>query len=147
MDSVTGLNSPCKDAGRFYLATRDARRELDIGGYAVSMSFLGRLFGRSKSTVTPTGSGSREAQAKTMQHFREFVAAHEGCEAFIEPATRVTQTTLVVVAGTGEWTRRKVPDAAAARKVCKDLSVPGFDVNLSGYPSRMREWNEKHRQI
>ena len=40
-----------------------------------------------------------------------------------------------------------LPDAAAARKVCKDLSVPVFDVNLSGYPSRMREWNEKHRQI
>ncbi len=111
------------------------------------MSFLGRLFGRNKSTVTATGSGSREAQAKTMQHFREFIAHREGCEAFIEPATRVTQTTLVVVAGTGEWTRRKVPDASAARKVAKDLSVPVFDVNLSGYPSRMREWNEKHRRI
>ncbi len=130
-----------------HLATRGARRELDNRGYAVNMSFLGRLFGRGKSTVTPTGSGSREAQAKTMQHFREFVASREGCEAFIEPTTRVTQTTLVVVAGTGEWTRRKVPDASAARKVCKDLSVPVFDVNLSGYPSRMREWNEKHRQI
>ncbi|MCB2413813.1 oxidoreductase [Demequina sp. TTPB684] len=130
-----------------HLATRGAPRELDNRDYAVSMSFLGRLFGRGKSTVTPTGSGSREAQAKTMQHFKEFVSQRDGCEAFIEPATRVTQTTLVVVAGTGEWTRRKVPDAAAARKVAKDLSVPVFDVNLSGYPSRMREWNEKHRQL
>ena len=112
-----------------------------------AMSFLGRLFRRGNTTVTPTGSSSRDAQAKTMQHFREFVASRQGCEAFIEPATRVTQTTLVVVAGTGEWTRRKVPDAAAARKVAKDLGVPVFDVNLSGYPSRMREWNESHRQI
>ena len=111
------------------------------------MSFLGRIFRRGNVSATPTGSGSREAQAKTLQHFRGFVASREGCEAFIEPATRVTQTTMVVVAGTGEWTRRKVPDATAARKVAKELGVPVFDVNLSGYPSRMREWNEKHRQI
>jgi hypothetical protein len=80
-----------------------------------------------------------------MKHFREFVARNDGCEAFIEPATRVTQTTMVVVAGTGEWTRRKVPDAAAAQKVAKDLGLAVYDVNLSGYPSRMREWNQKHR--
>lgn len=81
-----------------------------------------------------------------MKHFRDFVARNEGCEGFIEPATRVTQTTLVVVAGTGEWTRRKVPDAATAQKVAKDLGLPVFDVNLSGYPSRMREWNQKQQK-
>lgn len=82
----------------------------------------------------------------TMSHFRQFVSERAGCEAFIEPATRVTQTTMVIVADTGEWTRRKVPDETAARKVAKELNIPVFDVNLSGYPSRMREWNEKHRQ-
>lgn len=111
------------------------------------MSFFGRIFGRGAAPSAATGTSSREAQSVTMQHFRAFLVGKEGCEAFIEPATRVTQTTLVVVAGTGEWTRRKVPDAAAARKVGKDLGIPVFDVNLSGYPSRMREWNEKHRQI
>jgi len=111
------------------------------------MSFLGRIFKRRPAAAAATRTSSREAQAATMAHFREFVAGHEGCEAFIEPATRVTQTTLVVVAGTGEWTRRKVPDEPVARKVAKELGVPAFDVNLSGYPSRMREWNEKHRQI
>lgn len=111
------------------------------------MSIFGRIFGRGHSGPAPAGTSSREAQSATMQHFRDFVASREGCEAFIEPATRVTQTTLVVVAGTGEWTRRKVPDEVAARKVGKDLGVPVFDVNLSGYPSRMREWNEKHRQL
>lgn len=114
-------------------------------GYAKGMSFLGRIFGRSKPVSGATGSSSREAQRKTMAHFRDFIAAREGCEAFIEPPTRVTQTTMVVVAGTGEWTRRKVPDEATGRKVAKELGVPAFDVNLSGYPSRMREWNEKHR--
>lgn len=81
-----------------------------------------------------------------MKHLGDFVASHAGCEAFIEPPTRVTQTTMVVVADTGEWTRRRVPDPIAARKVAQELKVPVFDVNLSGYPSRMREWNQKNRK-
>lgn len=98
---------------------------------------------RSKSAAAP---GVREARTETVQHLSEFVTAHAGCEAFIEPATRVTQTTMVVVAESGEWTRRRVPDEKTARALAKQLGVPAFDVNLSGYPSRMREWNEKHRK-
>jgi len=89
---------------------------------------------------------AKDAQAATMTHLKEFVRVHQGCEAFIEPPTRVTQTTMVVVGETGEWTRRRIPDQATARKVAKQLGIPAFDVNLSGYPSRMREWNETHRK-
>ncbi|WP_062202098.1 hypothetical protein [Demequina salsinemoris] len=110
------------------------------------MSFLSRIFGSRKAASPESGSQSRSAQAQTIAHFKEFAASREGCEAFIEPATRVTQTTMVLVAGSGEWTRRKVPDEVAARKVATQLGVPAFDVNLSGYPSRMREWNETHRK-
>ena len=53
---------------------------------------------------------------------------------------------MIVVAGTGEFTRRRVPDAQAARKLAKDLGIPVFDVNLSGYPSRMRTWVEQQRK-
>lgn len=101
---------------------------------------------KSKSSSPATGTSSKEAQAATVTHFKAFIAKNVGCEAYIEPATRVTQTTLVVVADTGEWTRRKVPDPVAARKLSAQLGVPAFDVNLSGYPSRMREWNETHRK-
>ncbi|WP_296666962.1 oxidoreductase [Demequina sp.] len=90
--------------------------------------------------------GARDAKAETVAHLTAFVASHTGCEAFIEPPTRVTQTTMVIVADTGEWTRRRVPDDATARRLAKQFKVPAFDVNLSGYPSRMREWNEKHRK-
>jgi len=88
----------------------------------------------------------RSARTETLAHLHAFVSSHEGCEAFIEPPTRVTETTMVVVAETGEWTRRRVPDEAAAHKVAKHLGIPGYDVNLSGYPSRMREWNERQRK-
>lgn len=104
------------------------------------MSFFRRMFGGKDASAAPS-----QARTQTISHFTEFVGAHTGCEAFIEPATRVTQTTMVIVAGSGEWTRRKVPDESTARSVAKKLNIPVFDVNLSGYPSRMREWNEKHR--
>lgn len=101
---------------------------------------------KSKSSSQAAGTSSKEAQAATVAHLKKFVGEHPGCEAFIEPPTRVTQTTMVVVADTGEWTRRKVPDAVAGRKLATQMGIPAFDVNLSGYPSRMREWNEAHRK-
>ncbi|WNM25660.1 oxidoreductase [Demequina capsici] len=110
------------------------------------MSFLSRIFGSRKAAGPAAGSTSRSAQSQTVAHFKDFAASRPGCEAFIEPATRVTQTTMVLVAGSGEWTRRKVPDEVTARKLATQLGVPAFDVNLSGYPSRMREWNETHRK-
>lgn len=110
------------------------------------MSIFSRMFGSKGGDAAATGTGSKEARAETIAHFAEFVRTREGCEAFVEPPTRVTQTTMVIVADSGEWTRRRVPDTATAMKVAKQLGIPAFDVNLSGYPSRMREWNEQHRK-
>jgi hypothetical protein len=90
--------------------------------------------------------GGKDAKRETVDHLTAFVASHAGCEAYIEPPTRVTQTTMIVVAGSGEFTRRRVPDADAGRKLAKDLAIPAFDVNLSGYPSRMRTWVEQQRK-
>lgn len=101
---------------------------------------------RSKGNSDAAPGSSKDAQGETLAHLSEFVKGRKGCEAFIEPPTRVTQTTMVVVAESGEWTRRRIPDQVTARKVAKQLGIPAYDVNLSGYPSRMREWNETHRK-
>jgi hypothetical protein len=114
--------------------------------YPGPMSIFSRMFGSKSSDAAAAGTGSKEARSETIAHFKEFVRTHPGCEAFVEPPTRVTQTTMVVVCETGEWTRRRVPDTATAMKLAKQLGVPSYDVNLSGYPSRMREWNEKQRK-
>lgn len=103
------------------------------------------LFSR-KPSAGATGGDQRSAKEETISHFRDFVRSHAGCEAFIEPPTHSTQTTMVIVADTGEWTRRRVPDLKAARRLAQDLGVVAFDVLLSGYPSRMREWNERQRK-
>jgi hypothetical protein len=75
-----------------------------------------------------------------------FVATRVGVEAYIEPPNNQIQTTLLLVATTGEWTRRKVPDAAAARSVAQTLGVPAYDVNFTGYPQRMRDWTAARRE-
>jgi hypothetical protein len=84
---------------------------------------------------------SDEARRATLEHLRRFVSAQAGVEAYIEPATHVTQTTVVLVALTGEWTRRRVPDERTAREVARELGIPVYDVQLTGYPRRMREWS------
>ncbi len=87
-----------------------------------------------------------QARARTLAHFREFQATRPGVEAYIEPATRFDPTTVVLVARTGEWTRRRVPDPPAARALARELGMPVYDVQLTGYPSRMRQWNATQRR-
>ena len=89
--------------------------------------------------------GDDGARKATIEHLRGFAETRGGVEAYIEPPTHVTQTTLVLVAVTGEWTRRKVPDAKAAREIARDLHIPVYDVQLTGYPKRMREWSARQR--
>lgn len=106
------------------------------------------LFGRRKrrpSTVDEPKPGSRKAQEATLTHLQEFVSTRVGVEAYIEPVTNVTQTTVVLIATTGEWTRRRVPDPETARTVARELAIPVYDVQLTGYPQRMRDWNARQR--
>jgi hypothetical protein len=53
---------------------------------------------------------------------------------------------MVFIAHDGEWTRRAVPSRDAAWEFARSLSVPVYDVQQTGYPSRMREWNSRQRR-
>ena len=103
-----------------------------------------RLFGRRRA-AQQTEPSPREAQQATIDHLTQFARTRVGVEAYIEPVTNVTQTTLVLIATSGEWTRRRVPDARVAREIAKGLGIPVYDVQLTGYPQRMREWNASQR--
>jgi hypothetical protein len=92
------------------------------------------------------GSPSRDTRRATVDHLADFVRTRVGVEAYIEPVTNVTQTTVVLIATTGEWTRRRVPDSQTARQIAKDLAIPVYDVQLTGYPQRMRDWNSRQRR-
>ncbi len=89
---------------------------------------------------------SRSDVGSARTHLAEFVASRRGVEAYIEPATRVTATTVILIAFDGEWTRRALPDRASAFEVARGLGIPVYDVNLTGYPARMREWTSRQRR-
>lgn len=82
----------------------------------------------------------RTAEDADLAHLRAFAASRAGVEGFVEPQTMTTATTLVLVAGDGEWTRRRVSSPKAAFDLGRDLGLPVYDVAATGYPQRMRAW-------
>ncbi|MEL7974677.1 oxidoreductase [Isoptericola sp. F-RaC21] len=106
---------------------------------------LGRLLGRSSSSApgAPPSSGSR---GETMAHLQEFVRTRVGVEAYVEPPNAQTPTTVLLVATTGEWTRRRVPDERTGFEVARSLGVPVYNVRFTGYPQRMRDWTSAQRR-
>lgn len=93
----------------------------------------------------PRGTGTREASDADTEHLRQWTAARYGVEAFVEPRTTVTATTVVLVAHDGEWTRRRVDGPDAARRFARKLKMPVYDVALVGYPQRMRDYDARQK--
>ncbi|HET7326309.1 MAG TPA: hypothetical protein VFJ14_03405 [Nocardioidaceae bacterium] len=85
----------------------------------------------------------RQGDGTDTKHLAEFVATRRGVEGFVEPRTTVTDTTLLLVAADGEWTRRRVRDARWAHDFANKLGIPSYDAAVVGYPGRMREWNRR----
>lgn len=89
----------------------------------------------------------RLAASPDRAHLEEFVRTHRGVEGYVEPRTTVTDTTMVLIAHDGEWTRRRVPDAAAAHELANRLGIPSYDAAVVGYPQRMRDYNSRQRAV
>jgi hypothetical protein len=85
----------------------------------------------------------REATADDLDALREFARTRTGVEFYVEPETMVTDTTAVAIAADGEWTRRRVGSPQVIRQVAKQLSLPVYDVQIVGYPERMRAYNAR----
>lgn len=82
----------------------------------------------------------REASKADLRSLREFAQTRSGVEAYVEPQTSVTQTTVVLVAADGEWTRKRVASARDAADLARRLKIPIYDANRVGYPQRMRDY-------
>lgn len=87
----------------------------------------------------------RRAGREDEAQLREWAAAHRGVEAFVEPRTAVTATTMLLVDADGAWTRRRVDGPDAARRLARSLRMPVYDVQLVGYPQRMRDHDARER--
>lgn len=99
-------------------------------------------FGRRRKSAE--GSLDRPSDDNDVRHLQDFARSRRGVEAFVEPPTTMTATTVVLVAHDGEWTRRRVRDAAAAHDLARKLAIPAYDAQVVGYPQRMRDWNRKN---
>lgn len=75
---------------------------------------------------------------------REWVASRGavkgGVEAYVEPQTSFSPTTMVLVAGDGEFIRRRVGSPDAAAKFARSVGIPIYDTNRVGLPQRMRDY-------
>ena len=85
--------------------------------------------------------GGRKATKDDLAQLREWSAQRTGVEAYVEPQTSVTQTTLLLVAGDGEFTRRRVASPQAAAEFARKVGIPVYDTNRVGYPQRMRDYS------
>jgi hypothetical protein len=87
----------------------------------------------------------RSADPADLAHLAAFTRSRDGVEAFLEPRTTVTDTTVLLVAASGEWTRRRIDGPKGAAVFAKRHRIPLYDVESVGYPARMRRWNDERR--
>ncbi|WP_245900606.1 oxidoreductase [Prauserella shujinwangii] len=107
------------------------------------MGLFDRLRKRSGGKDRPgTLRGATDADT---EHLQAWAARRRGVEAFVEPRTAVTETTVVLVAHDGEWTRRRIGSLDAAQRFGKKNSIPVYEAAKTGYPRRMREYTERQR--
>ncbi len=92
------------------------------------------------------GRADKAERSAVEEHLAAFAASRRGVEGFVEPETPTTPTTLVLVAGDGEWTRRRTGTAGEAFALGARLGLPVYDVAAVGYPARMREWTARRRK-
>lgn len=109
------------------------------------MGLRDRLRGaRARRPEQDGGTLDRAATRSDLARLREFVRTRHSVEAYVEPRTNVTQMSVLLVAADGEWTRRRTTEKAA-RRLAKDLQIPVYDVQRTGYPQRMRDWSARNK--
>jgi hypothetical protein len=91
----------------------------------------------------PKAGVTRAATSKDSDHLVAWARARRGVEAYVEPRTNVTHTTVVLVASDGEWTRRRIDNEEAAKSFARKLGIPVYDAGIVGYPQRMREYTRR----
>jgi hypothetical protein len=106
---------------------------------------LGHRFGNRRRRGDKVTTLDREATSADIKSLREFARSRTGVEFYVEPETFATDTTAVAIATDGEWTRRRVGSPRVIHKLARDLRLPVYDVQITGYPQRMRDFNERRK--
>ena len=110
------------------------------------MGLFDRLRAGARGGGNRRGTLDRGSHGGDLRHLEQFVASRRGVEGYVEPRTAVTETTIVLVAADGEWTRRRIDGPETARKLSRDLAIPVYDAQVTGYPQRMRDWSSRQTE-
>ncbi|QBI55313.1 hypothetical protein [Streptomonospora litoralis] len=103
-------------------------------------------FGLRKAKRRGKARFDRAAEDSDIRALMDFHNSRTGVEFFVEPETFATSTTAVAVATDGEWIRRRVGSPDVIRKVARNLAAPVYDVQVVGYPQRMRDWTARNKR-
>jgi len=76
---------------------------------------------------------------------QRFLNEHQGVEGYIEPKTATNPTTLLLVDRDGRHERAPVREPEDAVAFCERRGVPVYDLNVVGYPQRMRDFQKGKR--
>lgn len=104
-----------------------------------------RLFGRGKRRGSEGSGTVRTGTSADTAHLEQFIRTRRGVEAYVEPRTTVTDTTVLLIAHDGEWTRRRVDGPRGAQAFAKRQAIPLYDASVVGYPQRMRDYNARRK--
>lgn len=107
-----------------------------MGGYEFESRVAG-LKRRRRSSPDPIERLARP-DGGPEKGIEEFLNAHSGVEAYVEPETVVSPRSVVLVDGAGEWRRFPLREDAVLRRMAGKRGMPIFDASRTGYPSRMR---------
>jgi hypothetical protein len=103
---------------------------------------MGIFGGRKARTDGGAVVSDRGSSRADLDALKQFVQTRQGVEAWIEPQTSVTHTTLLLVAHDGESIRRRVSSAQAGHDFArKKLKIPVYDSNLVPIAARKRDYD------
>ena len=84
-------------------------------------------------------------RGEDLAYLKKWVKDHAMVEAFVEPETLVNEMSVLLVDVTGAFTRRRIGGPKGIDVINRELGVPVYDVEETGYPQRMREKLERDR--
>lgn len=102
------------------------------------------MFGKKKKKQG-NGTLDRASDSTDQRHLIDFIKTRSGVEAYVEPKTTVTETTVMLIAHDGEWTRRRIDGPAGAFALGRKHNVPVYEVAKTGYPQRKRDFDARKR--
>ncbi|ONI88738.1 hypothetical protein ALI144C_06570 [Actinosynnema sp. ALI-1.44] len=116
---------------------------------AVVVFVVIRSFRRSRGRRRPfhaVAAPVQRARDEDLEYLEQWALQRSGVEAYYEPGTATIVATVMLIAGDGEWTRRKIGSLEGTIRFGNQRGIPVYEVFRTGYPQRKRDFDERSRR-